>query len=162
MSTPPTECPSCHGHSFRTVDTRPNRDGRRRRRYRCHNCEYRWTTWEGERDQSIKKRQRRPLSPGEVRQILLSSLSSWILAKQLNCSHEAVCAVRRGDTHAGLWPEIPRQRVNVAQSRLTGPSCLDCSRWRGGINPCKEEVPDASVRNLGFAADCELFDPRAG
>jgi transposase-like protein len=157
MTNPPAECPRCHGHSFRTADTRLNRDGRRRRRYRCHSCEYRWTVWEGERSQSPpKKNPRRPLSPDKVRLILLSPLSSCSLAKQLGCSHEAVCAVRRGDTHAGLWPEIPRQRAR------TGPLCLDCSRWRGGASPCKDEVPEAKASNPGFAAECELFDPRAG
>jgi transposase-like protein len=157
MTNPPTECPSCHGNSFRTADTRLNRDGRRRRRYRCHSCEHRWTVWEGERSQSPpKKKQRRPLSPDEVRLILLSALSSCSLARQLGCSHEAVCSVRRGDTHAGLWPEIPRQRAR------TGPSCFDCSRWRGGSNPCKDEVPDAKASNPGFAVDCELYAPRAG
>jgi len=120
MTNPPTECPRCHGHSFRTADSRLNRDGRRRRRYRCHSCDYRWTVWEDERSQSPpKKRQRRPLNPDEVRLILLSPLSSCSLARQLGCSHEAVCSVRRGDTHAGLWPEIPRQRAR------TGPSCVD-------------------------------------
>jgi hypothetical protein len=65
-------------------------------------------------------------------------------------------AILSHPTHAGLWLEIPRQRAR------TGPSCLDCSRWRGGSSPCRDGMPDASVRNLGFAADCELYDPRAG
>lgn len=92
-------------------------------------------------------------TPEEVREILASREAITALAKRYGCSKQAISLIRTGKAYANLWPEIPR-RGAVTPGAL---SCLDCLHWRGGDNPCREGVPDASESDLGFANYCEFY-----
>jgi hypothetical protein len=94
---------------------------------------------------------RPPLTPDEVRLILTSSLGSPALAQQLGCSKQAVCAVRRGRSHASVWPELPRRSAASG-----GPTCLECQHWARGA--CGLGLPDPIEEGPGFAEDCSLFE----
>jgi hypothetical protein len=95
-------------------------------------------------------RQRDPFTPDEVRLILTSPLSSPCLARQLGCSKQAICAVRRGRSHASVWPELPRR---LSQG---GATCLDCQHWARGS--CGLGLPDPIEEGPSFAQDCSLFE----
>ena len=94
---------------------------------------------------------RPPLTPDEVRLILTSSLGSPALAQQLGCSKQAVCAVRRGLSHADIWPDLPRRPT--AGDR---PSCYRCQHW--ARSACGLGLPDPIEEGPGFAEDCSLFE----
>lgn len=154
----PAECPGCHSSRTKVWDTRLLANGSRWRRHVCHDCNYRWTTWVGKRPRRGRSsgakhnRYRGPLSLEEVRLILTSPLSAGQLARELGCSKQAVCAVRRGLSHVNDWPKLPRQAAQ------TGPSCLDCNRWESGS--CELGVPDPILEGPGVARDCSLFERR--
>ena len=44
-------CPKCHRQDVKVVDSRPMSRNRRRRRYLCHNCGHRITTYEMEEEE---------------------------------------------------------------------------------------------------------------
>jgi hypothetical protein len=152
---PPT-CPSCRSSKTWARETRRLADGGRRRRHECHDCGYRWTSWEGAQPRrgrspgARSNRQRAPFTPEDVRLILISPLSSPRLARQLACSKQAICAVRRGLSHAQEWPELPRRLS------LGGATCLDCQHWARAS--CGMGLPDPIAEGPGFARDCSLFE----
>ena len=154
----PPACPSCRSHRTHTQETHRLADGGRRRRHECHDCAYRWTTWEGPQPrrgrmpgEARPAPRRPPLTPDDVRLILTSPLSSAVLAQQLGCSKQAVCAVRRGLSHADAWPDLPRRPK--AGDR---PSCYRCQHWARGA--CGLGLPDPIEEGPGFAQDCSLFE----
>ena len=140
------------------IETRLLIDGGRRRRHQCHDCLYRWTTWVGQPPRrgaspdARPRRKRAPLTADEVLLILTSDLSATRLARELECSKQAVCAVRRGLSHAHEWPELPRV---LSQG---GRSCLDCRRWKAG--ECELGLPDPLVEGVRFAGDCVNYCDR--
>lgn len=88
--------------------------------------------------------------------MLTSTLSSLKLARELNCSPEAVNGIRRGAFHRETLPELPRRRPRGAGVPIA--SCLLCGNWRGG--GCSIGFPDPIDEGPAFAADCALYEPR--
>jgi transposase-like protein len=157
-----SNCPSCSSSHTRVIETRPVRNGGRRRRHLCHNCQHRWTTWTGERPPqgrvpNARKglRKKPPMTEDEVRLVLTSPLSSVKLARELGRSKEAVAAIRRGDIHAKVLPELPRRQA----MRSSDLSCHTCAHWWRGS--CGMGFPDPVENGPAFAADCSLYELRS-
>ena len=160
-------CPVCSRNAIDVLESRLCANGTRRRRYVCLGCDHRWTIWDGPRPRRghapgagpKKRRHRPPLSPEEVRLVLTSPLNCTAMARQLGCSKQAVSLIRRGQIHADLWPELPRQ-LSQAQAEaqpVGGLSCYGCRSWRDGR--CIEDMPDLLTEGPSFAADCPFFTP---
>jgi len=156
-------CAVCRGRA-ELIETRPTSTGRRRR-YRCLDpgCGNRWTEWTGGRPRQgatpgarlTATRHRPPLTPEEVRTILISPLSLAAVSRLVGCSKQAAHHIRTGRYRADLWPEIPR-RVRKAAN---GPSCERCLQWSGRLwHPCGLGFPDPVQEGPGFAADCSVYD----
>jgi transposase-like protein len=156
-----SNCPSCSSSHTRVIETRPVRNGGRRRRHLCHNCQHRWTTWTGERPPQGRvpnarkgRRTKPPLTEDEVRLVLTSPLSSVKLARELGRSKEAVAAIRRGDLHAKVLPELPRRQAK--RRAIPELSCHACAHWRS--SECGMGFPDPIEEGPAFAADCSLYE----
>lgn len=104
---------------------------------------------------------RHPLPPEVAEHILLHPAKPVrTIAAEFHCSQHTVLAVRRGETHQDLCPELPR---------IQGcPSCWECkhaasARRPGGNNrrpECRLEIPDIQVHGPRFAIECLWFAPR--
>lgn len=147
----PCPCPTCHGLGA-VIRVRRCSNGTIRRRHECNCCRHRWTTHQGERPVNGGRkpgtRHSRDLRPDEVLAILNASGSIRAIARQVGRSHYAVAAVLRGDTHAHLFPEIPRRQ---------GLSCLQCQHWAGR---CGLGFPDPKEEGPSAAAWCNSYEPR--
>lgn len=144
-------CPQCGGLAS-VISSKICSNGARRRRIECSECGERWTTHQGDRPGRRGgvpvgvKLGWSPLTPEEVRQILLAEGSLQAIAKQLGRSPGAVRAVRLGKTHADLFPELPRQLTCT---------CVSCCHWSG--RRCGLGYPDPEIEGVGFAQDCAAF-----
>jgi hypothetical protein len=153
----PPNCPSCRSSRTRVTKTSVLLNGSRRRRHRCHVCSYRWSTWCGEKPRigraphaKTGSRTRPPLTEDEVRLALTSPLSAMKLARELQCSKEAIAAIRRGTTHAKVLPELPRRQPL---------SCVSCINWKDAS--CAMGFPEVLEEGPVFAADCSLYEARS-
>ena len=153
----PASCPNCGSDRTRVIETDLTRNGSRRRRHACHDCQHRWTDWQGERPPQGRLSHARPgsrprlsLTVQQVELVLTSPLSSRALAQQLQRSREAINAIRRGALHAQTLPHLPRRT-----HRLDQLSCRDCCHWQAGR--CQLGFPDPVEEGPGFAVDCNLY-----
>ena len=145
-------CPACHNPGS-VIETRRCSNGTRRRRHECQTCHHRWTSHDGEPPGHRGGRRpgsrnvRSPLSPAEVEAILRSGDSIRRLARQLGRSRPAVAAVLQGQTHAELFPELPRRQAL---------NCLQCQHWAGR---CGLGFPDPLEEGLQAASWCNSYEP---
>lgn len=144
-------CPRCDGLAT-IIASKPCVNGTRRRRIECSECGHRWTVHQGEppgRQGGVPvgtKLGWRPLSPEEVRQILLAEGSLQMIGRQMGRSPGTVRSVKLGLTYADLFPELPRQLTS---------SCVQCCHWAG--RRCGLGYPDPEIEGVGFAQDCAAF-----
>lgn len=163
-------CPRCSSDATEVIESRKVSNGSRRRRHKCHICDFRWTTYDGPppgHRGGLSKGQRvaRPpeLTPDEVRMILLSVESTRTLGRQLGRSAEAIRQVRAGLIHQQVHPTLERtQRTqqltrSPTKSLLSeGPSCHLCQHW---ADRCTFGYPDPIEEGPGFASDCSMYEP---
>lgn len=145
------QCPECSSTNTTVIESRVTTYGRRRR-VSCHDCNHRWTNVLGGQLQPRPQARRAAgeLTEDEVRLILTDHRSDRELAQVLLVSRTAVRAVRRGELHAQVAPELPRQQAQPA--RL---SCTSCRFWDpDAVRPCKEGWPDPETDGPGYANEC--------
>ena len=160
-----SSCPGCGSGRTAVIETRLRQTGGRRRRHECCDCQHRWTTWvEGpplpRRPRASSSGRRPPLTIDEVRLVLTSPLSGVELSRQLGCTPQSITAIRRGESHASSLPELPRRLMRPRYSK-GGPSCRDCRHW-SDATACGIGLPDPMEEGPAFAADCTLYQEKAG
>ncbi len=155
-------CPFCKSSRTTTLESKIISNGTRRRRHKCYDCEERWTA----RDESPPRGPQQrlnppPLTEEEVVLILTSQASSTKLRTELGRSRTAILAVRRGDYHRHVRPDIPRW--TWLQRNTDGPMCSQCVHCPKGV--CTIQIPEAAKEGEWFAAKCAAFfdgtDPEA-
>lgn len=163
------DCPTCNGTHTKVIETHRCTNGTRRRRYRCFDCEHRWSIWDGDRPpkggigprrRPIGKRAGR-LTPDQIRLALTrADLNNKQASQLLNCSAETVRQIRCGMIYGSIFPNLIRPKAIAQKPASDGPNCLDCQQWSDGR--CSFGFPDPQLEGLTFAADCSTFTPRDG
>lgn len=153
-------CPNCNSTKAKVIETHRCVNDTKRRRYRCFNCEHRWTIWDGERPRkggSYSRNSRKGRIKSEHVWLALqrTDLNHREVAQIVGCSGEAIRQIRCGLIYRHVHPDLIRPNA-VGQKPVTGgPNCLDCEQWRDGR--CSFGFPDPELEGLSFAADCDLY-----
>lgn len=152
-------CLRCGESDCFIVDTRVLQTGKRKRRYACQVCEYRWTTYEQIEGAEIKapvKRAgpppRRLFTDKQAESIMLSSESRASLAIFYGVSRQAIDSVKTGKTYTHVYDRLKEAGNRV--DRVSSAMCTDCVHW-WGERGCTFGFPDAGD---DFAMDCFVFE----
>jgi hypothetical protein len=131
-------CPLCGSRPLVLVTIiRPT--GFRYRRLRCSRCSHRWST-RTPGTEPIRTGRPPALAPAEVRDILTSTDSSYVLADCYGIAPSTVQKIRRREIYAHIFPELPpwqpqpRTRAPVVRPRRA--SCINCTHYQGLGTPC--------------------------
>lgn len=160
------DCPTCNGTTTKVIETHCCTNGTRRRRYRCFDCEHRWTVWDGERPlqggapgtRRLTGNRKTRLRVADIRLVLTRlDLNNKQAAELIGCSAENVRQIRNGQTCASILPELIRPKAIRQKPSGNGPNCLNCKEWINGR--CSFDFPDPLLEGLTFAADCGLYQP---
>lgn len=163
-------CPRCSSDTTEVLESRKVSNGSRRRRHRCHTCDFRWTAYDGpppghcgglRKGQHVA--QLPELTPDEVRMILLSPESTRTLGRQLGRSAESIRQIRAGLTYKRVHPTLERTqrtqqlpRSSAKPLPIDGPNCHLCQHW---ADRCTFGYPDPIEEGPGFASDCSMYTP---
>jgi transposase-like protein len=149
-------CEKCGSKAY-VIDTRRKSSGDVRRRFRCKDCDCRWTEWNGVPPPRPIPEVR--LSDKIILDILTDRSPQSVMSARHGCSFSTVGKVRRGELHANVHPEIPRFKDQVKTGRKT---CPKCDHYTGSPeNPCGLGHIDPIEEGLTFASYCSTFKPIA-
>lgn len=81
-------------------------------------------------------------------EILTTRIPHTQMGRRLQLAHQTVAAIRQGQLHRHVRPDIPRWNA--------GPTCEQCIHWAGA---CDLDFPDPAEEGMGFAAWCASFHP---
>ena len=148
-------CPSCKSENYKAIDSRVRKDGTRRRRYVCKDCNERWSTLSTGKDAEPIVRfppvVKRRLTFEQAKQIMLSSKSTLALAAEFGISHQGISQIRLGQVYSYIYRQLQEEGFALAsQGKVL---CDQCAHWSG--NSCGFEFPDAGG---DFATDCVLYE----
>lgn len=154
-------CPTC-GQPGSILESKVS-GTRRRRRYQCSNS-HRWTFWveNVEKTQGKTKPENRLLSDSQIKEILLSTLSTKKIAALMSISHGTVSKIRRNEAYADLFPEIDRAVLpskilngkGTSAPALECKTCMQCIQW---ADRCLLGIPDCLCVGPRFAQECSAF-----
>lgn len=149
-------CPRCSSRNTRVYRSRLCANGARRRRIDCQDCGHRWTDWQGQRPAPNGRSTR--LSDDQVRLALTRmDVSNIKMGRLLGCSAEMVRQIRCGMVCRDVLPELIRPRDKRPPAPSDGPRCDRCEHWTG--ERCDWGFPDPLEEGLGFARDCDMYEP---
>ena len=171
MRTEPMACPHCRSTKAGVVETRTNKDGSVRRRYKCRECGVSWATKTAGEAVTVDNQIRswRPI-PEDIRQDVAAAspdLSHQQLARQYGISRDAVKRIRAevgisrpSTTALALTVEAVEQIVaaplstcNAELARRHGCSRETVRKARLGVTHQEVERPD---RHMGRSChDCQ-------
>lgn len=155
-------CEKCGAAVSRILESRPLREGGRRRRKSCHSCGHRWTEYvdaEGKPCERPRipdpvwlwKPRPRKLTEAEVLRVLTEELGDREMAEAVGVSRQMVAQIRTGAAWATFRPELPRR-----ETRPRGRSCERCRHWIGTV--CDFGFPDPIEEGPEAANDCSMYD----
>lgn len=154
-------CPRCGESDCFVKNTRILPTGKRKRRYGCQVCEYRWTVYEKIEGAEVKvpiKRAgpppRRMFTDKQAATIMLSTESRAALANFYGVSRQAIDSVKTGKTYTHVYNKLKATGETVA--RVSTAMCVECVHW-WGERGCTFGFPDAGD---DFAMDCFVFERR--
>lgn len=154
---PRQQCPECGSMDTAVIESRVMDYGRRQR-VECRGCRHRWSNVIGGsiKARPQKRRDAGSLTEDEIRLILTSRRSRRELARELRVSHVTVGAVRLGELHAQVLPELPRRTAKPPQR-----SCTSSRFWDPeAAHPCMEGWPDPETDGPGYANECDDYSAR--
>jgi transposase-like protein len=153
-------CPDCKSENRKLLESRPTVRGKRRRRFECQVCKYRWTVFTHESKgrayrsrwdaNETKKALWRSISKEDAIKIITSTLPQRVLAETYGITRQAISLIQTGSMYRDIYNEVYPARTGSIHS------CSDCSSWIR--EQCGFGFPDAGG---DFATDCCVFTPRA-
>ena len=147
-----TTCPVCSGRGLVIWTSQRNQDGQRRRRFACKECGNRWTTAGDGASLRVAPTPVQRMADAVIVEILTTrDANNSEMARRLGIAHQTISAIRLGQLHATVRPDIPRWGQ--------GPTCEQCIHYRPSDEPCDLGFPDPRLEGLGFAAWCSSFHP---
>jgi len=150
------KCPDCQSENRKLLESRLTVRGKRRRRFECQICLYRWTVFSDERQgrayrnrwdaNETKKSLWRRVSKQAAIEIITSKLPQRILAETHGISRQAVSLIQTGSMYRDIYNEL--------YPAHTGPiyTCNGCSNWSN--EQCGFGFPEAGG---AFATDCAVY-----
>jgi hypothetical protein len=153
-------CPDCKSEKQKLLSSRLTVRGKRRRRFECQICKYRWTVHTDEskgrpyktrwQDNEAKRSSWRRISREDALNIITSPLPQRVLAAQYGMSRQSISLIQTGSMYKEIYQELYPPR--------TGPvySCASCASW--SREQCGFGFPDAGG---DFATDCCVYSPGA-
>ena len=154
------KCPDCKSENRRLLESRLTVRGKRRRRFECEVCKYRWTVFSDEgKGRAYKNRWNanetrkslwRRVSREDAIEIITSKLPQRVLAETYGVSRQSISLIQTGSMYKEIYQELYPPRTGPI------PYCTDCSSWTR--EQCGFGFPDAGG---DFATDCCVFTPRA-
>jgi transposase-like protein len=153
-------CPDCKSENRKLLESRPTVRGKRRRRFECQVCKYRWTFFTDEGKgrayrsrwdaNETKKTLWRRVSREDALKIITSSLPQRVLAAEYGMTRQAISLIQTGVMYKDIYQELYPARTSPVYF------CTSCSSWNK--EQCGFGFPDAGG---DFATDCCVFTPRA-
>jgi transposase-like protein len=153
-------CPECKSENRRLLESRLTVRGKRRRRFECQVCKYRWTFFtDDSKGRAYKSRWDanetrkslwRRVSREDALKIITSPLPQRVLAETYGVSRQAISLIQTGSMYKEIYQELYPARKGTVYS------CASCASW--SRRQCGLGFPEAGG---DFATDCCVYSPNA-